>query len=79
MTAALALGSSFGIRVHGFAPRELAIGAEGEHEEWVREAARLRVSNVDGLKCFASIKHSFDTYTIILRWDQPRHSSRFIN
>lgn len=55
MTAALAIGSSFGIKVHGFSPRELAIGAEGEHEEWVQEAASLRVSNVDGLKCFASL------------------------
>lgn len=44
MTAALALGSSLGIKINGFAPRDLATGAEGEKEEWVREAERKRSS-----------------------------------
>ena len=52
VTAALALGSSFGIKIHGFAPRELAIGAEGEHEEWTRKARNKLDSNFDGLRYY---------------------------
>jgi len=48
VTAALALGSSFGIKIHGFSPRELAIGAEGENKEWMKKSPRKHDSNSDG-------------------------------
>ncbi|SCZ89231.1 BZ3500_MvSof-1268-A1-R1_Chr1-1g01045 [Microbotryum saponariae] len=36
VAAALAIGSALGIAIRGFAPRSLAIGAEGESPEWVK-------------------------------------------
>lgn len=36
VAAALALGSALGISIRGFAPRTLAIGAEGESPEWTK-------------------------------------------
>jgi hypothetical protein len=53
VTAALALGSSFGIKIHGFSPRELAIGAEGEKKEWMGKPSRMHGSNPDGSSRYA--------------------------
>lgn len=39
MAAALAIGSALGITIRGFAPRSLAVGAEGELPEWVKGAS----------------------------------------
>ncbi|KAK4057056.1 hypothetical protein OIO90_001956 [Microbotryomycetes sp. JL221] len=36
VAAALSLGSALGIAIRGFAPRTLAIGAEGESPEWTK-------------------------------------------
>lgn len=36
VAAALAIGSALGIAVRGFAPRSLAVGAEGELPEWTK-------------------------------------------
>lgn len=43
-TAALALGSALGIKIHGFDPRSVAVGAEGEEEDWVERNEKRRGS-----------------------------------